>query len=318
MNKTIIKMRPTSTNLRIDEYNLWVKDILRWQNNSFNINIVLMDLYNLLQSKQGKQTGDYSYNITRDLFLLGINTSKVNIVRQSHLPEIQELTTCLQNSGKLANDIWYEREIDGDNYSAPTIISFFSEIAITLVFSSDIILIEEKGDVKKTELMRNFISKLNSNFGANFKMPQPFLSSRPKLFGLNGDKELNNENCLLFSDSQNNLKKKIIAAKTDSDSIIKFDIKKKPQISNLINLYQLLIDETYDRIENKFCGKKYAKFKNDLIKQLNKFLKSHFKNPVGKKVIKRIFLESHQKARHELGKNIENIKKIIGVSYSKT
>jgi len=305
-------MRPTYMNLRIDEYNLWVKDVIRWQNSNFDINICLMDLYCLLQSEKIERVKDCSYEITNDLFSLRINNNKVNIVRQSNFPEIQELTAYLQYFYKLENNFLHEKKIDNDTTSI--IINLFSEIAIILAFDVDIILVEEKRDIKKVEVIRDFISKLNSNFKANFKIPIYFLPYSFKILGLNGDMELKNNNCLLFSDSQNSLKKKIFTAKTDSDSIIRFDIRKKPEISNLINLYQHLTNETYDKIEDKFNGKKYADFKNALIKRSDSFLRVNYKKKADKSVIEKIFTESYRRTNGELKKRIKNIKKIIGIS----
>lgn len=305
-------MRSTCMNLRIDEYNLWVKDVIRWQNSNFDINIILMDLCYLLQSEKIEQTKECSYEITNDIFSLGINNNKVNIVRQSNFPEIQELTAYLQYFHKLENNFLNEKKIDNDTTS--TIINLFSEIAVILAFDVDIILVEEKRDIKKVEVIRDFISKLNSNFKANFKIPIYFLPYSFKISGLNGDPELNDNNCLLFSDSPNSLKKKIINAKTDSDSIIRFDIRKKPEISNLINLYQHLTNETYDQIEDKFNGKKYVDFKNTLIKRLGGFLRLNYKNKADKSVIEKKLTESYQRTNPELKKRIKDIKKIIGIS----
>src|SRR4030042_2782211 len=103
-----------------------------------------------------------------------------------------------------------------------------------MIFFGDIVLID-KYEIKKVEAMRDLISKFNLNFGGKLKLPQSFVSCNPGLFGLDGKEKFDNKNYLFFSDNLSILRKKIITAVTDSGSVIKFDVKKKPYISNLIN-----------------------------------------------------------------------------------
>lgn len=315
MSKTIIKTRSLSTNLRVDEYYLWIKDILRWQKNNFDINIVLLDLKNLLQFGRSKSVKDFSFNIVKDLSALGVNFNKTNLVFQSQLPEIQEIIVYLQYSELLINKTANNIIPDSINYYKLS-LDLFSEIAVMMIFNSDIIL-TEKSEVKKIELARNLISKFNYTYKKSLKLPQPFISYHPKLIGLDGKEELNNENCLLFSDNKNTVKKKIISATTDSDSQIKFDSKRKPYISNLINLYQFFTNKTYDEIEDEFRGKKYVEFKSAIVKQLNKFLKSHIKKTdiKNENFIKKMLLKSHQKSSYKLRKNLEVIKEAMNIPH---
>ena len=60
------------------------------------------------------------------------------------------------------------------------------------------------------------------------------------------------------------IKKKISRAVTDSGSEIIFDDKNKAGLSNLINIYKSLSFESISDIENKYKGKMYSHFKEDL------------------------------------------------------
>ena len=65
-------------------------------------------------------------------------------------------------------------------------------------------------------------------------------------------------------DSNDIIKKKINRAITDSGSKIKYS-KDKPGLSNLIDIYSCLSREEVKTIEQKYRGKMYSHFKNDLI-----------------------------------------------------
>ena len=59
------------------------------------------------------------------------------------------------------------------------------------------------------------------------------------------------------------IRKKIASSVTDSGSEIRMD-DKKPGINNLINIYSSFSNESIEKIENKYIGKLYSDFKNDL------------------------------------------------------
>jgi len=297
MNKNILKIRYTSTNLRVDEYFSWISDVLRWQG-KFDINIILLDIPELLCFKQKISIDNY-IGIAGDLLSLGVNFNKVNLVFQSQLPEIQEMTSYLQY-------------IQSVNRSTSDEFIIHLETAIAFIFSGDIILVD-KNEIKKVEIIRDLISKFNVNFGEKIRLPQSFLLCNSKLMGLDGKEKLDNNNCLFFSDSQDILKKKIITAVTDSGSVINFDIENKPYVSNLMNLYQLLTDKTYDEIENEFFGKKYFEFKNAIFEKLGEFLKLNVKipNAVSRQSIKKLLLESNKRTEKKLRNNLEAFKKIV-------
>jgi len=297
MNKNVLKIRHISTNLRVDEYFSWISDVLRWQGKC-DINIVLLDIPELLCFKQ-KISIDSYIGIAEDFLSLGVNLNKVNLVFQSQLPEIQEMTSYLQY-------------IQSTNKSTIDEFVIHLETAIALIFSGDIILVD-KNEIKKVEMIRDLISKFNVNFTENIKLPQSFLLRNSKLMGLDGREKLDNNNCLFFSDNQDLLKKKIITAITDSGSVINFNIKNKPHVSNLMNLYQLLTNKTYDEIKNEFYGKKYFEFKNAIFEKLDEFLKLNVKRPnvVSRQSIKKLLLESNKRTEKKLRNNLGAFKKII-------
>ncbi|MFH0767009.1 MAG: tryptophan--tRNA ligase, partial [Bacillota bacterium] len=74
----------------------------------------------------------------------------------------------------------------------------------------------------------------------------------------------NTKSYILLLDDLGTVRNKIKSAVTDSDGIIKFDVKKKPGISNLLTIYSSLTDEPIKDLELKYKGKSYSVFKADL------------------------------------------------------
>ena len=86
---------------------------------------------------------------------------------------------------------------------------------------------------------------------------------------------------------------------TDSGKEIKFDEEKKPAISNLLTVYQLLSGKPIKEIEKNYDGKSYVEFKNDLAEIIIEFLKPF------------------QERREEFSGNLKEVEKILVTSESK-
>ena len=74
----------------------------------------------------------------------------------------------------------------------------------------------------------------------------------------------NSANYIALLDSPEVITKKIKSAVTDSGSEVKFDLDKKPAVSNLMTIYGLFTNETMADLEKKYAGKQYSDFKTDL------------------------------------------------------
>lgn len=118
------------------------------------------------------------------------------------------------------------------------------------------------------ELARNIAERFNKTYGETFILPKPLISKEGiKIKDLkNPEKKMSksNENpnsVITMLDSREDIMKKIMSATTDSEKCIKYDEKRKPGISNLMNICVALTDETIESLEMKFLGKSYGEFK---------------------------------------------------------
>jgi tryptophanyl-tRNA synthetase len=68
-------------------------------------------------------------------------------------------------------------------------------------------------------------------------------------------------------DNPNTIKKKIARATTDSERLVTFD-PRRPGITNLLGIYQLLTGRSQQEIEQEFAGKGYGEFKAALTERL--------------------------------------------------
>ena len=116
-----------------------------------------------------------------------------------------------------------------------------------LLYDADLIPtgIDQKQHV---ELARNIAIRFNNKYGDTFKIPEPMI---PKVGAKIKDlkdptKKMSKSDdsykgTILLLDSEEDIRKKIMAAVTDSDNKIYYDEDNKPGVSNLLTIYSSMI-----------------------------------------------------------------------------
>jgi tryptophanyl-tRNA synthetase len=105
-------------------------------------------------------------------------------------------------------------------------------------------------------------------------------------------------------------------AKSDMIEGISYDEDKRPEASNLINIYAALANTTREAVAAEFCAKNFSDFKKALaalaIEQLSpitSLMRELLKEPDH---IDRILAEGAERANKIAGKNLRQIKETVG------
>ena len=137
-----------------------------------------------------------------------------------------------------------------------------------LIYDTDLVPVGQ--DQKQhVELARNIADRVNKKYNKElFTMPDALIGTNSKkIMDLidpthKMSKSSENKNGVIFLlDSDEDIRKKIMRATTDSDMSIKFDPDNKPGISNLINIYSALSNLSVSEVEEKFKDSNYGTFK---------------------------------------------------------
>ena len=70
-----------------------------------------------------------------------------------------------------------------------------------------------------------------------------------------------NPGTIFLMDDLKLVRKKIMSAVTDSESVVQFDEENKPGISNLMSILAAITGESIENIEKRFTGRGYGDFK---------------------------------------------------------
>jgi len=113
------------------------------------------------------------------------------------------------------------------------------------------------------------------------------------------------------------IEKKIFAAVTDSEKNIKYNLSKKPGISNLLTIYSLFSEEPIKEIEKKFKNKSYREFKKSLIRLLVEKLEP-FRKKKKELISRQVYIEEvlkkgAERARRIAFSTMEEVKQKMGL-----
>lgn len=153
-----------------------------------------------------------------------------------------------------------------------------------VLMAADILLYKSVGvpvgkdQEQHVELARTIARKFNQKFGEVFPEPKTILPKEgAKIMSLTDPKKKMSKSdepksYISLFDTPEDIKKKIMAASTDSGKDIIFNITKKPGISNLLMIYSLLTGKPTKEIETEFKGKGYGDFKKALVEVVTNYL----------------------------------------------
>jgi tryptophanyl-tRNA synthetase len=191
-----------------------------------------------------------------------------------------------------------------------------------LLYNTDVVPVGDDQS-QHVELCRELARRFNSQFGNTFKIPELKIKKEgARIMGLDDpakkmSKSAKSEyNYISLVDEPEAAAKKIMKAVTDSGSEIKYDLKNKPAIANLLTIYSLLADQPIRKLEDKYKGRGYGDFKKDLAEVVKNFLidfQARY-NKISDKEVRKILDEGAKKARAIADETLKRAKKKIGVN----
>ena len=153
-----------------------------------------------------------------------------------------------------------------------------------LLMAADILLYKTGGvpigkdQEQHVELTRAVCRYFNNQFGKTLEEPKSLVPEiGAKIMSLSEpekkmSKSGSQKGCIGLFEEPDSIRKKIMAAVTDTGKDIKFDVKKKPGISNLLAINSQISNKPIAELEKEFRGKSYAEFKKATAETLAKYL----------------------------------------------
>ncbi len=332
MAKKIFSGVQPSGNLHLGNYIGAIKNFVDLQNQKGNQCVYcVVDLHAITLRQDPKILKENIRETTAAFLASGIDPKKSIIFNQSLVPAHAEgswILGCVARMGWL-NRMTQFKEKAGQDKEKASIGLYIYPILMT----ADILLYDAThvpvGEDQKQhlELSRDIAQKFNTDFKApNFlQVPEPLIQKNfSRIMSLkDGTKKMSksdpsDQSRINLTDTKEQILNKIKKAKTDTSPMPGEinELKKRPEVENLLGIYSSLNNQNIEKSINEFCGKNFSDFKAklaDLVaEKISPISKEIVKLLENKDYIDKILKEGAEKADKQASKKIKEIKKIIG------
>ena len=270
-----------SGNLHLGNY---IGSLRQWvfgQNDGLNI-FCIVDLHAITVPQNPRELKEKTLELAALILAAGIDPQKSILFVQSHNPDHANLgwvLNCYLSMGQLSRMTQFKEKSEGKEGVS---VGLFDYPAL---MAADILLYETTevpvGEDQKqhVELTRDVAERFNSKYGRTFVMPKPVI---PKFGGrimslvdptVKMSKSDKNSNATIYLlESESDVRKKIMAATTDSQKAIVYD-SSRPGVSNLLEIYTNTSGKTLEAAQSEFRGKGYKEFKEAVAEAVVAFLR---------------------------------------------
>lgn len=273
-------IRPTG-DIHLGNYLGAIKQWVDLQNQADCI-FCVVDLHAVTTPFDPKKMQVQIFEVAIDYLTVGLNPDKCILFVQSAVKEHCELAWLLGTvtpMGELKRMTQFkDKSKQHPEYVNAGLFNY------PLLMAADILLYKTGGvpigkdQQQHVELARAICRYFNNQFGKTLEEPKSLVPEiGAKIMSLSEpvkkmSKSGNQKGCIGLFEESDSIRKKIMAAVTDTEKIIKFDVKKKPGISNLLAIDSLILDKPIAKLENDFAGKSYAEFKKFTAESLINYL----------------------------------------------
>ena len=332
MGKKIFSGVQPTGNLHLGNYLGAIKNFVKLNNEDQNECIFcIVDLHAITVAQDPKKLKDNIYETAATFIASGIDPKKSIIFNQSSVSAHSEtawILSCVARMGWLNRMTQFKEKAGKDKEKAS--IGLYS---YPVLMAADILLYDTThvpvGDDQKQhlELCRDIAQKFNNDFNVDefFKIPEPLIQKKfSRIMSLrDGTKkmsksELSDLSRINLTDDKDQIINKIKKAKTDTLPLpaTSADLEKRPEAKNLMSIYSSIIDVNLDDTINKFSGKNFSEFKENLSQVLvDKIIP--ISNEIKKLLKEKSFLDQildsgRQKADKIASEKLKKIQEIMG------
>ncbi|MGE8158261.1 tryptophan--tRNA ligase, partial [Erwinia amylovora] len=259
----------------------------------------------------------------------GIDPQKSTIFVQSHVPEHTQLgwiLNCYTYFGELSRmtqfkdkSTRYEENINAGLFDYPVLMA-----ADILLYQTTQVPVGE--DQKQhLELSRDVASRFNALYGDIFKVPEPFIpkSGARVMSLLEPTKKMsksddNRNNVIGLLEDPKSVVKKIKRAMTDGDEppVVRYDVKEKPGVSNLLDILSGVTGTPVSGLEQQFAGQMYGHLKGAVAEAVSGMLlelqERYHRYRNDEAFLEQVMREGADKARAQAQETLKKVYQAIG------
>lgn len=319
-------IKPTGR-LTLGNYIGAIKQFISYQD-EYEMYIFIADLHALTLPIDAKELRQNTKDLISIYLACGLDPEKVVLFKQSDVHEHAELgyvMACNSYMGELSRMTQYKDKTANmsEKDSIPTGIFLYPTLmaADILLYDPDYVPVgvDQKQHV---ELTRDLAIRFNSRYSDTFKVPEPLTSKQgAKVYSLsNPEKKMSksesDKGTIYLLDDLNVTRKKIMSAVTDLGHEIKYDLKNKPGISNLLTIASCLSGKDIPTLEKECEGMGYGDFKKkvaDIVCSELSSLQTKVASIQASGMIEKVLEEGAMKASYVARKKVSKVYRKVGL-----
>jgi tryptophanyl-tRNA synthetase len=325
--KTLFSGIQPSGNLHLGNY---IGAISQWTELQKNYHCILsvVDYHAITVKQEPKILKEKIIEVARIYLASGIDPKKSIIFQQSDVSEHTELGWILSTITKipeLEKMTQYKDKTSNQGKESPFagLLNYPTLMAAdVLLYNTDVVPVGED-QTQHLELTRILARRFNNDFGQTFKVPETVVRKEgARIMGLDDPSKKMSKSSkapnsyIALLDDPMVAHKKIKRAVTDSGKEVRYDIKNKPAIANLLTIYSVLAKKSIKELEVMYENKNYGEFKEDLANIVANFLEDFqvkYKKYSDKEV-RKILDNGAKQAKKIAEKTIKLVKHNLGVN----
>lgn len=242
----------------------------------------IADLHAITVEHDPKQLKERTLLSYAQLLALGIDPKKSTLLVQSQVPEHAQLMwvmSCITGLGE-ANRMTQFKDKSAKGGAASASVGL---LTYPILQAADILLYQANqvpvGEDQRQhlELTRDLAIRFNSRFGDVFTVPEAFIvKETAKIMDLQEPTSKMSKSspngCINLLDPIKTTEKKFKSAVTDSETEIRFDLTKKPGVSNLLLINSAYSGKSVSELVNEFAGRMYGDLKKETAEAVISFI----------------------------------------------
>ena len=332
MNKKIFSGVQPTGNLHLGNYLGAIKNFVELQNDKKNECIYcVVDLHSITVKQDAKILKRNIRETTATFVASGLNPENSIIFNQSAVSAHAEaawILGCVSRMGWLSRMTQFKEKAGKDKEKASVGLYVYPVLMAADILLYDATHVPVGEDQKQhLELCRDIAQKFNNDFNAPdfLKIPEPLIQKQfSRIMSLkDGLKKMSKSDPsdlsrINLTDDKDLIINKIKKSKTDTLTMpeINDELKKRPEVQNLLGIYSNLSSQSIDKVKEEFQGKNFSIFKDKLSELLVDKI-----NPIGKRIkdllkdenyLDKILAKGSQKANNLATKKINKIKTLVG------
>lgn len=260
-----------SGNLTIGNYIGALKNFDRFQND-YQCFYCVVDMHSITVRQNAAELRKRTLELAALYLAVGLDPDRSTLYIQSHVSAHTELAwilNCYTYMGEMSRMTQFkdksrknEENINVGLFTYPILMA-----ADILLYQTNLVPIGED-QRQHLEITRDIAVRFNNAYSPTFVVPEAYIPKvGARVMSLQdptakmSKSDENQDNFVAILDKPDVIMKKFKRAVTDSETEVRFDVEKKPGVSNLMTIYGAMTGKGMDETEKEFAGRGYGDFK---------------------------------------------------------